>query len=177
MIRREDLLNNLRVASPCDASWDEMRGSDKVRHCNQCRLNVYNLSAMSRGEAEQTIIEHEGRLCVRYFQREDGTVLTKDCPVGFAAVRRRFLQICASAAACALAGLCLRGLTEGYSETTGRLASNSDGFRSPQGDASIGSSVAETEPSTGTMPNGYTDPRPIGGALAPMPPRKNSHKR
>ena len=37
-------------------------------------------------EAERLIAEREGRLCVRFYQRTDGTVLTADCEVG---VRRR----------------------------------------------------------------------------------------
>jgi hypothetical protein len=42
-------------------------------------LNVYNLSEMSQESAEALIAETEGRLCVRFYQRADGTVLTRDC--------------------------------------------------------------------------------------------------
>ncbi len=78
----------VQVASPCPASWDQMQGDDKVRFCGECRLHVYNLSAMSRREAEEMVRNKEGRLCVRFFQRADGTVLTQDCPRGLAAVGR-----------------------------------------------------------------------------------------
>ena len=44
--------------------------------------NVYNLSDMTEEEALKLVEEREGRLCVRFYQREDGTVLTSDCPVG-----------------------------------------------------------------------------------------------
>ena len=37
---------------------------------------------MTRAEAENLIQQREGNLCVRYAQREDGTILTEDCPVG-----------------------------------------------------------------------------------------------
>ena len=66
-----------------------MRGDDRVRHCSQCDLNVFNLSAMTTVEAESLIQESEGRLCVRYFQRRDGTVIPADCPVGRSAALRR----------------------------------------------------------------------------------------
>jgi hypothetical protein len=33
-------------------------------------------------EAERLVVEKEGRLCVRFHRRADGTVLTRDCPVG-----------------------------------------------------------------------------------------------
>lgn len=82
-------LQQLRIASPCTASWDEMAGDERSRFCSQCRLNVYNISIMTQGEAEALIASKEGRLCVRMYQRADGTVLTRDCPVGLAALRKR----------------------------------------------------------------------------------------
>lgn len=59
-----------------------MEGDDRVRFCPECELNVYNLSAMTEEQALALVQEREGRLCVRFYQREDGTVLTSDCPVG-----------------------------------------------------------------------------------------------
>jgi hypothetical protein len=46
--RHAELLNGLRVASACDASWAEMVGDHLVRFCAQCQQNVYNVSAMTR---------------------------------------------------------------------------------------------------------------------------------
>jgi hypothetical protein len=43
---------------------------------------------MSREEAEELIIQKEGRLCVRFFRRYDGTLMTRDCPIGLRALRR-----------------------------------------------------------------------------------------
>jgi hypothetical protein len=99
-----DPLRTLKVASPCPASWDEMTGNDRVRFCGQCQLNVYNISGMRRVEAERLIASTEGRLCVRYYRRRDGTILTKDCPVGFARFRRRVAKV-ASAVVGMLAGV------------------------------------------------------------------------
>jgi len=82
-------LNNIRIASPCKADWDAMYGDDRKRFCSQCKLNVYNLSGMTRDEAEQMIMNAEGRLCVRFYRRADGTVLTQNCPVGWARVKQR----------------------------------------------------------------------------------------
>ena len=76
------VLNDIHVASPCSADWDGMEGDDKVRFCGQCRLHVFNLSAMDLEEAAAKVTEHADRLCVRFFRRHDGTVLTRDCPVG-----------------------------------------------------------------------------------------------
>jgi hypothetical protein len=76
-------LQNLKVATPCSEIWEEMKGDDRVRHCARCRFNVYDLSAMTTSEAEQLLGSTEGKLCVTFFQRADGRVLTKDCRGGF----------------------------------------------------------------------------------------------
>ena len=79
-----------------------MRGDDRVRFCGQCKLHVYNLSEMPEAEAQQLVREREGRMCVRLFRRQDGTVLTRDCPVGIRALRQRLVR-----SVVALAGLVL----------------------------------------------------------------------
>lgn len=89
MSKFENPLNNIKIASPCQADWNEMYGDNRKRFCGDCKLNVYNLSGMSRDEAESLIQNAEGRLCVRFFQRADGTVITEDCPVGWARVKQR----------------------------------------------------------------------------------------
>jgi hypothetical protein len=86
-------LSDVRIASPCLAGWETMNGNDRVRHCSLCNLNVYNISAISEAEAESLIFQKEGRLCVRLYQRSDGTILTKDCPVGVRAIRRRLAKV------------------------------------------------------------------------------------
>jgi hypothetical protein len=98
-------LEQIQVASPCHASWDEMSGDDRARFCGQCSKHVYNLSNLTRGEAEALIYAKDGRLCVRFYRRSDGTVLTQDCPVGWRAARRRMLLLGAAAAAILLAFL------------------------------------------------------------------------
>jgi len=79
----------IRIASPCSASWEAMKGNDWVRHCTECNLNVYNFSEMTWKEVERLIASHQGRLCARFYRRLDGTVLTQDCPKGLQAVVRR----------------------------------------------------------------------------------------
>jgi hypothetical protein len=76
------VLDNIHVAAPCSADWAAMTGDDRVRHCGSCRKNVYNLTDMTRDEADALLVEHEGRMCVRYYRRHDGTILTADCQTG-----------------------------------------------------------------------------------------------
>jgi hypothetical protein len=96
-------LDDLQVASPCPVSWDAMPGDSRVRFCPQCSRNVYNLSGMSRPEAEALVLQREGRLCVRFYRREDGKVATQDCPVGLQAFQRRLRRTAGVIAAVFLA--------------------------------------------------------------------------
>jgi hypothetical protein len=86
--RSSAALEQIEVASPCHAAWDEMTGDDRARFCRQCEKHVYNLSGMTRAEAQALVNQTEGRLCVRFYRRSDGTIMTQDCPVGVAALRR-----------------------------------------------------------------------------------------
>jgi hypothetical protein len=82
-------IDRLRIAAPCPISWEQMTGDNRVRFCDHCNLNVYNISELTRVEAGALIASNEGRLCAKLFRRADGTVLTNDCPVGLRALRRR----------------------------------------------------------------------------------------
>jgi hypothetical protein len=93
-------LDNLTVAAPCSANWNEMSGDERARFCGLCKKHVYNISAMSRTEAEALLKEKEGgRVCLRLFKRADGTVIVDNCPVGLRAIRKRLLWIGAGVAA------------------------------------------------------------------------------
>jgi hypothetical protein len=95
-----------------------MQGDERVRYCGQCELNVYNLSGMNRAQAERLVQSHRAsdqRLCVRFYQRHDGTVLTKDCPVGLRALRRSVVHL---AGRCAAFGLMLVAMVTGCRSRT-----------------------------------------------------------
>jgi len=68
---KNSFLDKIEVKSPCSQDWEEMRGSDKVRFCSHCDLNVNNLSAMTRKEALRIAREADGRLCVRYIKNPE----------------------------------------------------------------------------------------------------------
>lgn len=118
MTKFDNPLNNLKVASPCSANWDAMLGDNRQRHCGDCQLNVYNLSGMTRTEAENFLINAEGRVCVRFFKRVDGTVLTKDCPVGWQAIKRRVSKTATAFASLLFAALGGIGLTNYFAKTS-----------------------------------------------------------
>ena len=69
-------LDVIDVAEPCSQPWDRMSGDDRVRYCDGCRKHVYNLSAMTRTEAERVVCDAAGSLCVRFARSETGGVRT-----------------------------------------------------------------------------------------------------
>src|SRR5262245_37704791 len=78
-------LDRIQIAKPCAANWEEMTGDERVRRCAMCKLDVYDLSQMTRAQAETLLAERAvrensvGRTCVRLWRRADGTVITADC--------------------------------------------------------------------------------------------------
>jgi hypothetical protein len=109
-------LEKVFVAAPCRVSWHSMEGDEKVRFCGTCRQHVYNLSAMDVEEAAAVIARNTGSLCVRFYRRLDGTVMTGDCPVGrqvLAANRGRILRELAAGGFIALAALAMFFPTQG----------------------------------------------------------------
>lgn len=95
-------LEVIHIATPCPADWDAMRGDERVRFCKHCSLHVYNLSGMTRDAAEQLVAEKEGRLCVRFYRREDGTVLTEDCENAWQRTAKRVRRLATAAATFAI---------------------------------------------------------------------------
>lgn len=138
-------LEKLTIASPCRARWSEMPGDHKVRFCSLCGLNVYNLSALDRREAQALVREREGRLCVRFYRRADGSVLTADCPIGLRAARLRLARLAgvmATLLAAAGGGFWERALRGVFSRSAARNAPVQAGLgRVALGEAVMGAPV------------------------------------
>lgn len=105
MKKRTYGFENLKVASPCHESWDNMTGDEKVKFCGACERPVYNLSSLTGHQIAELIRETEGtRTCVRFYRRQDGTMLTQDCPVGHRKARRKAVGFVAAAAVAIFGG-------------------------------------------------------------------------
>lgn len=107
-------INRLRVAAPCPASWDNMAGDDRTRFCASCSLHVHNISEMTAPEVQTLIANSTGRVCGRVYRRADGTVITRDCPVGLAAYRKRISRFAGATLAAVLG---LFSISYGQTET------------------------------------------------------------
>lgn len=108
-------INNVRIASPCHVGWEKMAGDARKRFCESCSLNVYNVAEMTEDEVSAMITRTEGRVCARIYRRADGTIITRDCPVGLTAYRKRVSRL-AGATIAAVLGL----FSIGYGQTTGK---------------------------------------------------------
>lgn len=104
------LFATIRIASPCRERWEDMRGDERARHCARCDKTVFDLSALTRDEAEALLAEKGASMCARFYRRADGTVMTADCDVG-ARARRRGWALAAGVALAAGAGAIGLGVT------------------------------------------------------------------
>jgi hypothetical protein len=51
MTTNDRWLDDIAIASPCPADWTKMQGDPRRRFCSQCKLHVFDLSALTRTEA------------------------------------------------------------------------------------------------------------------------------
>jgi hypothetical protein len=171
MPRQDSRLESLRVASPCPVSWESMSGNAKVRFCQQCQLHVYDISQMTRTQAQALIAGTEGRICARLFRRADGTVLTKDCPVGLRAWRRRITR---------RAGAALTVLLSLSASAFGQTWSRTPHARAGGGHATLTRSLRRLNPQEGraTLRGIIRDPQgeAVPGARATLLNEKTKHK-
>lgn len=72
-------LESIRFINQCAVPWESMQGGERVRRCSTCNRHVFNLSAMPREEAEAFVDRTEGRECLAFWKRPDGTIVSGDC--------------------------------------------------------------------------------------------------
>lgn len=80
---------NIEMANKCPINWKDMEGSECVRKCTDCLLNVYDLANHSEPAAMQIISENEMRrpddlfMLEKLYRRSDGKFMVKNCPASF----------------------------------------------------------------------------------------------
>ncbi len=131
-------INRLRVASPCSMGWESMTGDERKRFCAACELSVYNIAEMTAAEVRALIGDSApgsaagsapgsapgsaaasaGSICGRIYRRFDGTVITRDCPSGVRALRKRAARF-AGAALSTVLGLFSAGVAQTIEQNGG----------------------------------------------------------
>lgn len=77
--KSDNLLDRVCIAMPCSMDWDQMKGNDQVRLCGGCNKNVFNISAMSKKEAEAVLKSPQAH-CLQIARHEDGSLVTDEQP-------------------------------------------------------------------------------------------------
>jgi len=90
--RTERSLAQARIASPCEIPTQATE-QERVRFCRSCHQNVFDVSGLSREEAQALIRTNTGRFCVSLYQRADGDVQSEDCPSVFQPIEGRRLAM------------------------------------------------------------------------------------
>src|SRR5262249_48446420 len=71
-------------------------GKDQVRSGGPCRKNVYNLSKMTRSQAEALVAASHGDMCPRFIRLPDGTIKTEEPHSGLGLLERRASPVAAA---------------------------------------------------------------------------------
>jgi hypothetical protein len=144
-------INRLRVASPCSMGWENMAGDERKRFCASCELHVYNISEMTRTEVRALVGRSPGGICGRIYRRFDGTVITRDCPTGVRALRKRAARF-AGAALSAMLGL----FSASMAQTT-QTTAQKDGAAKPVAEAEPKSEKRSLSPDKRILEGAVTD--------------------
>ena len=136
-----------------------MVGDDRVRHCKGCDKDVYNLSGMTRADAEALLVERGVDVCIRFYQRADGTLMLRDCEIKRGRASR-------AAAALGIAALALGATACMGKRATPRPRIMAVGDRADHGDGTLRVSLHDSRAAT-LYVDGYEVP--LGATLELVP--------
>jgi hypothetical protein len=68
------------VPNPCHEDWDKLTPEERGHFCTVCQTKVWDLSSLTKEEAEEFLRETEGDLCVSY-EEKGGEVVHREAPV------------------------------------------------------------------------------------------------
>lgn len=69
------------VPKPCHEDWDKLTPVERGHFCTVCETKVWDLSSLTKEEADEFLRSTEGDLCVSYKERTDGEVVHREAPV------------------------------------------------------------------------------------------------
>lgn len=89
------------ISTPCSVKWDDMQADQSnisVRFCGDCKLNVHNLSSLSDEEVVNLLDKKAAgeRVCTYFYRKDDGTLVTDNCPKQMKQIRDRLQAYAAS---------------------------------------------------------------------------------
>lgn len=66
-------MRRLPLAFECDRNFQDMRGDNTVRHCDDCDRKVVNLSSLDEKSARSLLAQRTAPVCVHY-RKVDGKI-------------------------------------------------------------------------------------------------------
>ncbi len=76
--KQPDRLDRMQVQTPCEMDWELMAGDKKVRYCDLCQRNVYNLVQLTRVEIDKIWETEPERVCARIMKDDAGRLVTRE---------------------------------------------------------------------------------------------------
>ena len=76
------VMDGIEIATPCCVPWEEIQGNGRVRSCQVCRKDVFDLIELTTEEASQLLAQGDGLPCIRICRGPDGRIMTADNPAG-----------------------------------------------------------------------------------------------
>ncbi|MCW5821849.1 MAG: dienelactone hydrolase family protein [Cyanobacteria bacterium TGS_CYA1] len=93
-IKTYNPLDNLILSYHCPVDWNSMDGNERERFCKQCSKTVFNISDLSRKQANEYLQQRSNEPhCVKFYLRSDGTITTDDCPRIIRPLRNASLKV------------------------------------------------------------------------------------
>ncbi len=110
--------DDVHIPEPCSADWDGMspRSGGTSRHCDLCRKDVHDLSAMGEGAARAFLARCGDDVCVSFLADEAGSIRFREPPLVPASAlrpRRRASRLAPMTLGLALAACTPHGTVQG----------------------------------------------------------------
>lgn len=86
---KDQFLEKSCIAAPCPGACDSQADGQRVGICRSCGLFVYDLTDLDQHQAAGLTLATEAIAGPRFFRRQDGKFLTRNCPVGLEQLRAR----------------------------------------------------------------------------------------
>jgi hypothetical protein len=84
-----ETLATVHIATPCSMQWKDLSGDERKRFCASCKQHVYNLGELDVTDVIALVRRaRDEQVCLRFYRRLDGTVMTKDCEPDVVVARR-----------------------------------------------------------------------------------------
>ena len=85
-------------------SGSAMEGDRRARRYQTSKLMASNISELTKDEVRTLLASSADSVCTRLYQRRDGTVIVKDCPLPWPHSEGNLLSVLASWLLCSLPG-------------------------------------------------------------------------